>query len=69
MEWLSPRKTGTKTSGLGTAPRKGVVEAGGLTGVDWQTLTGSISERMSTATRESCGISMTEITEVSNQPE
>ena len=68
-EWLSPLETRTKTSGLVTAPRQGVMVAGGSMAVDWPTSTGSTTERVSPAMMESCGISMPGITGVSNQPE
>ena len=68
-EWLSPPWTRTKTSGLETVPRQEVAGAGGSTAAVWPTSTESTSERMSTATMEFYGISMPEITEVSNQLE
>ena len=68
-EWLSPLWTATKTSGVGTALRQGVMVAGGSMAADWPTSTGSTTERMSRAMMESCGISMPGTTEVSNQPE
>ena len=67
--WLSPPWTRIKTSGLGTVPRQEVVGAGGSMAAASPTSTGSTSGRMSTATMAFYGISMPEITEVSNQPE